>query len=72
MNYVCRLKKAPYGLKQAPKAWYARLDRYLQQEGFCRGNVDIYLYFKLDQGHLIVLEVYVDDIIFRSDDNTLS
>lgn len=71
-NYVCRLKKALYGLKQAPRAWYARLDRYLQQKGFCRGNVDNNLYFKQDQGHLIILEVYVDDIIFGSDDNTLS
>ena len=71
-NYVCRLKKALYGLKQAPRAWYARLDKYLQQKGFCRGNVDSNLYFKQDQGHLIILEVYVDDIIFGSDDNTLS
>jgi hypothetical protein len=57
-NYVCRLKKALYGLKQAPRAWYPKLDRYLQQKGFCRGNVDSNLYFKLDQGHLIILEVY--------------
>jgi len=66
------LKKALYGLKQAPRAWYARLDKYLQQKGFCRGNVESNLYFKQDQGHLIILEVYVDDIIFGSDDNTLS
>ena len=34
--------------------------------------MDNNLYFKLDQGHLILLEVYVDDIIFGSDDNTLN
>ena len=45
-DYVCRLKKALYGLNQSPRAWYSRLDRYLQQEGFKRENVDNNIYIK--------------------------
>jgi hypothetical protein len=33
-NYVCKLNKALYGLKHAPRAWYSRVDNYLQQAGF--------------------------------------
>ena len=66
------MKKALYGLKQAPRAWYARLDKYLQQQGFRRGSADNNLYIKEDQNNLIIIEVYVDDIIFGSDDDGLS
>ncbi len=69
---VCKLKKALYGLKQAPKAWYARLDKYLQQQGFRRGNADSTLYIKIEQDHMIIIEVYVDDINFGSDNEKLS
>ena len=71
-DVVCRLKKALYGLKQAPRAWYARLDKYLQQQGFKRGSVDNNLYIKMDKESMIIIEVYVDDIIFESDDDKLS
>jgi hypothetical protein len=66
------LKKVLYGLKQAPRAWYSRLDRYLQQQGFTRGNVDNNLYIKVDKGNMIIIEVYVGNIIFGSDDDILS
>ena len=69
---VCRLKKALYGLKQAPRAWYSRLVKYLQQQGFKWGSVDNNLYIKMDKGSMIIIEVYVDDIIFKSDDDRLS
>ena len=39
-DYVYRLQKALHGLKQAPRAWYSRLDKYLQKQGFKRGGVD--------------------------------
>ena len=71
-DVVCRLKKALYGLKQAPGAWYARLDKYLEQQGFKWGSVDSNLYIKMDKESMIIIEVYVDDIIFRSDDDRLS
>jgi hypothetical protein len=62
------LKKALYGLKQAPRAWYARLDSYLQKQGLKRGSTDNNLYCKIDGNNLIIVEVYVDDIIFGSNE----
>jgi hypothetical protein len=70
-NYVCRLKKALYDLKQAPIAWYSKLDIYLQQKGFMKENVDNNLYVKVTQDNILLIEVYVDDIIFGSDDDRL-
>ena len=58
--------------KLLDRAWYSRLDKYLQQQGFKKGNVDRNLDIKVDQDNIIILEVYVDDIIFRSDDDKLS
>jgi hypothetical protein len=69
---VCKLKKALYGLKQAPRAWYSRLDKYLQQAGFRKGSANSNLYIKVSQGNILLIEVYVDDIIFGSDDDRLS
>jgi hypothetical protein len=71
-DYVCILKKSLYGLKKSPRAWYSRLDKYLQQQGFRKGNVDINIYIKVDQDNILIIEVYVDDIIFGSDDDRLS
>jgi hypothetical protein len=71
-DYVCKLKKALYGRKQAPRAWYSRLDKYLQQAGFRKGSADNNLYIKVSQGNILLIEVYVDDIIFGSDDDRLS
>ena len=70
-DYVCKLKKALNGLKQAPGAWYARLDSYLQLQGFKRGSVERNIYCKIVDSMMIV-EVYVDDIIFGSDDEKMS
>jgi hypothetical protein len=71
-DYVCKLKKALYGLKQAPRAWYSKLDKYLQQAGFRKGSADSNLYIKVSQGNILLIGVYVDDIIFGSDDDRLS
>jgi hypothetical protein len=48
------------------------LDRYLQQQGFRKGNADNNLYIKVDQDNILIIEVYVDDIIFGSDDDRMS
>jgi hypothetical protein len=66
------LKKALYGLRQAPRAWYSRLDKYLQQQGFREGNADRNIYIKVDRANILIIEVYVDDIIFGSDDDRMS
>eukprot|EP00253_Pinus_taeda_P033415 PITA_33415 len=71
-NLVCRLKKALYGLKQAPRAWYYRLDKYLHQQGFSKGSADSNLYIKVENDKLLILVVYVDDIIFGSNEEEMS
>ena len=68
-DYVCKLKKAIYGIKQAPRARYVKLDKYLHQQGFQRGIKDKNLYIKLDHDNMIVIVSYVDDIIFGSNND---
>jgi hypothetical protein len=68
---VCKLKKALYGLRQAPRAWYSRMDKYLQHTGFRKGSAKKNLYINVSQGNILLIEVYVDDIIFGSDDDRL-
>jgi hypothetical protein len=61
---VYRLKKALYGLKQARRAWYGRLRGFLFSKGFEMGKVDKTL-FLLRQGYdILIVQVYVDDIVF--------
>jgi hypothetical protein len=64
---VWKLKKALYGLKQAPRAWYSRMDKYLQHARFIKESADMNLYIKVTQDSILLIEVYVDDIIFGSD-----
>jgi hypothetical protein len=52
-NYVCKLKRTSYGLKKAPRAWYYRMDKYLQQVGFRKGSVDNNLYIKVTRQYFI-------------------
>jgi len=61
---VCRLKKALYVLKQAPKAWYARLEKYLLQQGFKNGMVDSNPIVRIENDKQLFIVIYVDDIIF--------
>ena len=61
-----------YGLNQAPRSWYSRLDRYLLHQKFKRGSADNNLYIKQDNDNILIIGVYVDDIIFGSDDDSLS
>lgn len=71
-NLVCKLKKALYGLKQALKAWYYHLDKYLNQQGFTKGSIDSNLYTKIKNDKLLIIIFYVDDIIFESNDESMS
>ena len=70
-NYVFKLDKALYGLKQAPRAGYERLLNFLIDNGFQRGKVDNTLFLKLKREHLLIVQVYVDDIIFGATNNGL-
>nr|GEY85313.1 uncharacterized mitochondrial protein AtMg00810-like [Tanacetum cinerariifolium] len=63
---VYKVKKALYGLHQAPRAWYETLSTYLLNNGFKRGQIDKTLFIKRNKGDILLVQVYVDDIICGS------
>nr|GEZ49697.1 retrovirus-related Pol polyprotein from transposon TNT 1-94 [Tanacetum cinerariifolium]GEZ63191.1 retrovirus-related Pol polyprotein from transposon TNT 1-94 [Tanacetum cinerariifolium] len=65
-NYVYKLKKALYGLKQAPKDWYDKLKAFLIKHEYSMGMVDNTLFTKKAKSHPIIVQIYVDEIIFGS------
>nr|GEV29598.1 retrovirus-related Pol polyprotein from transposon TNT 1-94 [Tanacetum cinerariifolium] len=65
-NYVYKLKKALYGLKQAPRAWYNRLSSFLISQDFSKGSVDPTLFICRNGNDLLLVQIYVDDIIFAA------
>ncbi|GJZ77600.1 putative ribonuclease H-like domain-containing protein, partial [Tanacetum coccineum] len=68
---VYKVEKALYGLHQAPKAWYETLSTYLLENRFRRGTIDKTLFIKKDKGDILLVQVYVDDIIFGSTKKSL-
>ncbi|GKD87293.1 putative ribonuclease H-like domain-containing protein [Tanacetum coccineum] len=65
-NKVYKVIKALYGLHQAPRAWYERLSTFLLKHGYRRGAIDKTLFIKRDRKDIMLVQVYVDDIIFGS------
>ncbi|GJX22857.1 putative ribonuclease H-like domain-containing protein [Tanacetum coccineum] len=63
---VYKVVKALYGLHQAPKAWYATLSTFLLKNRYKRGTIDKTLFIKKDNNDIMLVQVYVDDIIFGS------
>ncbi|GJW62643.1 putative ribonuclease H-like domain-containing protein [Tanacetum coccineum] len=63
---VYKVEKALYGLHQAPRAWYETLSTYLLDNGFQRGQIDKTLFIKRIKSDILLVQVYVDDIIFGS------
>nr|GEZ21406.1 copia protein [Tanacetum cinerariifolium] len=63
-NHVYRLKKALYRLKQDPKAWYDRSKAFLIKHNYTMGMVDNTLFTKKKNSNLIIVQIYVNDIIF--------
>ncbi|GJZ61657.1 putative ribonuclease H-like domain-containing protein [Tanacetum coccineum] len=63
---VYKVVKALYGLHQAPRAWYTTLSAFLEQSGYTRGTIDKTLFIKKDKKDIMLVQVYVDDIIFGS------
>nr|GEW10870.1 hypothetical protein [Tanacetum cinerariifolium] len=61
-NKVYHLKKALYGLKQAPRAWYDELSNFLVS----KGSIDPTLFITKHRGYILLVQIYVDDIIFRN------
>ncbi|KAH9768937.1 Integrase catalytic domain-containing protein [Citrus sinensis] len=70
-NHVYKLSKALYGLKQAPRAWYDRLKNFLLDNDFSMGKVDTSLFLKHKNQYILVVQIYVDDIIFGSTNELL-
>ncbi|WVZ52280.1 hypothetical protein U9M48_003356 [Paspalum notatum var. saurae] len=68
---VYMLRKALYGLKQAPRAWYARLKSFLLKSGFVMGSVDKTLFLLNRGGDTLIVQIYVDDIIFSGSSHAL-
>ncbi|GJZ27711.1 putative ribonuclease H-like domain-containing protein [Tanacetum coccineum] len=63
---VYKVEKALYRLHQAPRAWYETLSTYLLDNGLQRGKIDKTLFIKRYKGDILLVQVYVDDIIFGS------
>ncbi|GKA92414.1 putative ribonuclease H-like domain-containing protein, partial [Tanacetum coccineum] len=68
---VYKVEKALYVLHQAPKAWYETLSTDLLENGFRKGTIDKTLFIKKDKSDMLLVQVYVDDIIFGSTKKTL-
>nr|GEW42501.1 uncharacterized mitochondrial protein AtMg00810-like [Tanacetum cinerariifolium] len=65
-SHVYKLKKALYGLKQAPHAWYDMLSSFLISQLFSKGAVDLTLFTRHARNDLLLVQIYVDVIIFAS------
>nr|GEW23265.1 hypothetical protein [Tanacetum cinerariifolium] len=68
---VYKMVKALYGLHQAHRAWYETLANYLLENGFQRGKIDQTLFIKKQKGDILLVQVFVDDIIFGSTNKEL-
>nr|GEU80928.1 putative ribonuclease H-like domain-containing protein [Tanacetum cinerariifolium] len=64
MGFMVYQMDALYGLHQAPRAWYETLANYLLENGFQRGKIDQTLFIKRQKGDILLVQIYVDDIIF--------
>nr|GEZ55022.1 uncharacterized mitochondrial protein AtMg00810-like [Tanacetum cinerariifolium] len=70
-NKVYKVVKALYGLHQAHRVWYETLDTYLLEIGFQRGIIDQTLFNKKQQKDILLVQIYVDDIIFGATNKAL-
>lgn len=71
MEMVYKLHKALYGLKQAPRAWFSRIESYFIKEGFENSSSEQTLFIKRKGGKVLIVSIYVDDLLFTSDDEEM-
>ncbi|GKF31618.1 putative ribonuclease H-like domain-containing protein, partial [Tanacetum coccineum] len=71
LDRVYKAEKALYGLHQALRAWYEALSTYLLDNGFQRGIIYKTLFIRRNKGDILLVQVYVDDIIFGSTKKSL-
>jgi hypothetical protein len=70
-HWMYKLRKALYGLKQVPRAWNGRLRGFLFERGFEMGKVDQTLFLLRQGKDILIVQVYVDDIVFGGLSNSL-
>ncbi|KAH9724358.1 CCHC-type domain-containing protein [Citrus sinensis] len=70
-DHVYKLSKALYGLKQAPRAWYDRLKNFLLDNDFSMGKADTTLFVKHKNQDILIVQIYVDDILFGTTNELL-
>jgi len=70
-DMVYKLHKALYGLKQAPRAWFSRIEAYIFNEGFISSSSEQTLFIKQKGGKILIVSIYVDDLLFTSNDEEL-
>jgi len=70
-DHVYKFKKSLYGLKQAPRAWYDRLSNFLIEHDFKRGQVNTTLFRRTLEKGILVVQIYIDNIIFGSTNTSL-
>lgn len=69
---VCKLHKPLYGLKQALRAWFSRIEDYFIKEGFVKSQNEETLFLKTNnQGNILFVSIYVDDLIYIRDDTVM-
>ena len=70
-NHIFKLEKALYGLKQAPRAWYKKLSSFLIKNNLIRKNIDKILFILRKSSKILIVQIYVDDIIFGATNEDL-
>nr|GEX43315.1 retrovirus-related Pol polyprotein from transposon TNT 1-94 [Tanacetum cinerariifolium] len=70
-SHVYKLKKTLYGLKQAPRAWYDMLSSFIISQHFSECAVDPTLFTQQAENDLLLVQIYVDDIIFASTNTSM-
>lgn len=70
-GHVCKLFKAFYGLKKAPRAWFDKLKKAMLQWEFQNSRADSSLFFKHELGGVMVVLIYVDDILITGNNNAV-
>lgn len=70
-SHVHKLKKSLYGIKRAPRAWYVKEDIYLMSLGFTKNNVDLNLYYKVEDSYPLIFVLYVDGMFLTGDEKLI-